>query len=118
MSETVSHGGDAGQQEVNGTAQAGAADSQQNARRPRPSAGCLLRAEILLALAAFAVLCIAVLSATPNLVEPDDFAYRASITALTDGDPLTLSTAQASALAAQLADAGGGRVLGGKGGGG
>jgi hypothetical protein len=115
MSETVSHGGDAGQQEVNGTAQAGAADSQQNARRPRPSAGCLLRAEILLALAAFAVLCIAVLSATPNLVEPDDFAYRASITALTDGDPLTLSTAQASALAAQLADAGGGRVLAGPG---
>jgi hypothetical protein len=115
MSETASHGRDAGQQDVNGTAQASGADSQQKARRPWPTAGRPLRAEVLLALAAFAVLCIAVLSAAPNLVEPDDFAYRASITALTDGDPLTLSTAQASALAAQLADAGGGRVLAGPG---
>jgi hypothetical protein len=115
MSETVSHGGDAGQQDVNGTAQAGVAGSQHKARRPWPSAGCLLRAEVLLALGAFAVLCIAVLSAAPQLVEPDDFAYRASITALTDGDPLTLSTAQASALAAQLPGAGGGRVLAGPG---
>jgi hypothetical protein len=100
---------------MNGTAQAGVASSRQKARRPWPSAACLLRAEVLLALAAFAVLCIAVLSVAPQLVEPDDFAYRASITALTDGDPLTLSTAQASALAAQLADAGGGRVLAGPG---
>jgi hypothetical protein len=115
MSETVSDGGDAGQQGVNGTAQPGVAASQQKARRSWPWAGCLLRAEILLALAAFAVLCIAVLSAAPNLVEPDDFAYRASITALTDGDPLTLSTAQASALAAQLADAGGSHSLAGPG---
>jgi hypothetical protein len=115
VSETVSHDGDADQQDANGAAQAGAADSRRAGRRPRPLAGCLLRAEVFLALAAFAVLCIAVLSAVPQLVEPDDFAYRASITALTDGDPLTLSTAQASALAAQLANVGGGRVLAGPG---
>jgi len=65
------------------------------------------RTEILLALAAFAVLCIAALAAAPQLVEPDDYAYRASIVALTDGHPLTLSTAQVSALAAQLNHAAG-----------
>lgn len=77
--------------------------------------GWLLRAEILLALAAFAVLCVAVLAVAPQLVEPDDYAYRASIVALTDGYPLTLSTAQASALATQLADVGNGQVLAGPG---
>src|SRR5215470_11609512 len=79
--------------------------------QPRPAvprqAGPLGRTEILLALAAFAVLCIAVLAAAPQLVEPDDYAYRASIVALTDGHPLTLSTAQVSALSAQLAHAAG-----------
>ena len=65
------------------------------------------RTEILLALAAFALLCIAVLAAAPQLVEPDDYAYRASIVALTDGHPLTLSTAQVTALAAQLNHAAG-----------
>src|SRR5215469_4640852 len=65
------------------------------------------RTEILLALAAFALLCIAVLAVAPQLVEPDDYAYRASIVALTDGHPLTLSTAQVSALAAQLNHAAG-----------
>src|SRR5215813_3891756 len=74
-------------------------------RQARP----LGRTEILLALAAFAVLCIAVLAAAPQLVEPDDYAYRASIVALTDGHPLTLSTAQVSALAAQLTHAAGPR---------
>jgi hypothetical protein len=63
--------------------------------------------EILFALAAFAVLCVAALLAKPALVEPDDYAYRASIVALTDGHPLTLSTAQVSALAAQLTHAAG-----------
>jgi len=53
------------------------------------------------------VLCIAVLAAAPQLVEPDDYAYRASIVALTDGHPLTLSTAQVTALAAQLNHAAG-----------
>src|ERR1022692_5041490 len=69
---------------------------------PSPGLG---RTEILLALAAFAVLCIAVLksASVPNLVEPDDFAYRTSIVAMTDGHLLTLSTAQVHAVSAQLA---------------
>jgi hypothetical protein len=54
------------------------------------------------ALAAFAVLCVVALSSAPRLVEPDDYAYRASIVAMTHGDYLTLSTAQVEALAAQL----------------
>ena len=57
------------------------------------------RTELLLALAAFAVLCIAVLAAAPQLVEPDDYAYRASVVALTDGHPLTLSTVPAGLVA-------------------
>jgi hypothetical protein len=88
---------------------AGPAEGQREAPRSRPLAA-LVRAEVLLALAAFAVLCLAVLRATPALVEPDDYAYRASIVAVTDGDPLTLSSAQVSTLAAQLAgDTGPGR---------
>ena len=65
----------------------------------------LRRAEILFALAAFAALCIAVLKSVsvPNLVEPDDFAYRTSIVAMADRHLLTLSTAQVHAVSAQLA---------------
>ncbi len=55
--------------------------------------------EIALAVAAFAVLCIVVLSTAPRLVEPDDYAYRASVVAMTEGHFLTLSTAQVDALA-------------------
>ena len=65
------------------------------------------------ALAAFAVLCVMALSFTPRLVEPDDYAYRASIVAMTHGDFLTLSTAQVQALAAQLSGPGGSRLPGG-----
>jgi hypothetical protein len=54
------------------------------------------------ALACFAVLCAMALSFSPRLVEPDDYAYRASIVAMTEGHFLTLSSAQADALAAQL----------------
>src|SRR5215471_2977310 len=60
------------------------------------------RAEIALAVAAFALLCAVVLMTAPQLVEPDDYAYRASIVGITDGHLLTLSTAQVHALAAQL----------------
>ena len=60
-------------------------------------------AEAGLAAAAFAVLCIVVLRASPYLPEPDDVAYRASIVAMTHGHFFTLSGAQAHALAAQLA---------------
>jgi hypothetical protein len=59
--------------------------------------------EIVVALAAFAVLGIAVLSVAPRLVEPDDLAYRASIIAMTDGHFLSLSKAQYDALETQLA---------------
>ena len=89
---------------------AGGPDARQAAGQSGASAGGRLRAEILLALAAFAGLCVAVLTAAPQLVEPDDYAYRASIVALTDGYPVTLSTAQVSTLAVQLthgADGGG-----------
>jgi hypothetical protein len=60
-------------------------------------------AEVCLAAAAFAVLCVLVLRASPYLPEPDDYAYRASIVAMTDGHLFTLSGAQAHALAEQLA---------------
>ena len=66
-----------------------------------------------LALAAFAVLCAMVLSFAPRLVEPDDYAYRASIVAMTQGHFLTLSTAQVDALTAQLPGPGGPVPVGG-----
>ena len=60
------------------------------------------RVEAFVAVAAFAVLCVVVLSSAARLVEPDDYAYRASIVAITQGHFLTLSTAQVDRLAAQL----------------
>ena len=68
------------------------------AGRPRRSGGL----ELALAAAAFIVLCVAALTVTSQLVEPDDYAYRASIVAVTDGHFLTLSAGQVRALAAQL----------------
>ncbi|HMD91174.1 MAG TPA: hypothetical protein VKG80_00880 [Trebonia sp.] len=65
----------------------------------------LVWVEAMLAVAAFAALCAVVLSVAPQLgVEPDDGAYRASIVAMTEGQFLTLSSAQANALAAKLGD--------------
>jgi hypothetical protein len=49
------------------------------------------------------VLCVVVLRASPHLAEPDDFAYRASIVAMTHGHFFTLSEAHAHALADQVA---------------
>ena len=43
-------------------------------------------AEVLVALACFAVLCGAALARPVKLLEPDDYAYRASIVALTEGN--------------------------------
>ena len=60
------------------------------------------RIEILLAVAAFAVLCVAALSFAPILMEPDDFAYNASIIAITHGHFLSLSAAQVQALLPHL----------------
>src|SRR2546430_3038942 len=61
-------------------------------------------AEAMLAVAAFAALCVVVLSVSPQTAEPDDGAYRASIVAMTEGHFLTLSTGQAEALARMLGD--------------
>jgi hypothetical protein len=65
----------------------------------------LLCVEAALAAVAFVALCVLVLSFAPQLgVEPDDGAYRASIVAMTEGDFLTLSSAQVNALAGKLGD--------------
>jgi len=80
---------------VRATVQAG----QESPAQAAPRIG---RAEVALAVAAFAVLCIVALRTAPQLVEPDDYAYRASIVGITDGHLVTLSTAQMHALAAQL----------------
>ena len=69
--------------------------------RPRSGSG-LARYAVVLAVAAFVALCAVVLSTAPRLAEPDDYAYRASVVAVTDGHLLTLSTGQVRALAAQL----------------
>ena len=95
------------------------AAGQQATRALVPDAGRgtgQIRVEALLAAAAFAVLCVAVLRTAPQLVEPDDYAYRGSILAITQGHLLTLSTGQARALAAQLAHVGPGQIVGGPGG--
>ena len=76
------------------------------ARTVRDTAGPCLAA------AAFAVLCVLVLRAAPYLPEPDDYAYRASIVAMTDGHFFTLPGAQANALAERLAPVLGGSRLG------
>jgi len=60
-----------------------------------------IRTDVAVALAAFAGLCIAVLTRSTALLEPDDLAYRASIVALSNGH-LTLSTAEYHALAHKL----------------
>jgi hypothetical protein len=72
-----------------------------------PAAGRGIRAvwaEAALAVAAFAALCAVVLSVAPQIAEPDDGAYHASIVAMTEGHFLTLSTAQAETLARKLGD--------------
>ncbi len=62
--------------------------------------------EAALALAAFAALCVAVLSVAPQIAEPDDGAYHHSIVAVTMGDFLTLSGAELNALQAKMGDHG------------
>ncbi len=57
--------------------------------------------EIAVAIAAFAALCVAVLMRSAQLLEPDDYAYRASIVALTQGH-ISLTNVQYDDLAAQL----------------
>jgi hypothetical protein len=77
------------------------------ADRAEPGAGRGIRlvcVEATLAIAAFAALCVVVLSVAPQSAEPDDGAYRASIVAMTEGHFLTLSIAQAETLARKLGD--------------
>ncbi len=69
--------------------------------------------EILVAVAAFGVLCAVALSFGPRYSEPDDYAYRASVIAITHGHLMTLSGPQVNALAAELT----GDARGGGGGG-
>jgi hypothetical protein len=64
----------------------------------------LLLVEATLAAAAFATMCVMVLSVAPQSAEPDDGAYHASIVAITQGHFLTLTTTQATALARELGD--------------
>jgi hypothetical protein len=64
------------------------------------------RVEVLVAVAAFAALCVAVLTRSAQLLEPDDFAYRASIIALTRGH-MSLSNAEYQALLKELSNGGG-----------
>ena len=65
------------------------------------------RGEVLVALAAFAVVCVAALARAAQLLEPDDLAYRASILALTHGHLLSLTNAEYQALLKQLSSSGG-----------
>ena len=98
---------------VDGTSSGSVAGQQVTTAGQAARGAGLSRLEVVLAVAAFAVLCVAVLSVAPQLVEPDDYAYRGSILAITQGHVLTLSTAQVRALAAQLAHVGPGQAVGG-----
>jgi hypothetical protein len=91
----------------------GPAEVARPAVRPGPGVGAGRRAglrrwrgwdlvEVGLAVAAFAALCIVILRTATFMPEPDDYAYRGSIVAMTDWHFLSLSTAQFNALAAQL----------------
>jgi hypothetical protein len=62
--------------------------------------------ELAIAAVAFLAMCVVVLARSPQLLEPDDYAYRASIVALSQGH-LLLTTAQYVALKAQLSVHGG-----------
>jgi hypothetical protein len=65
------------------------------------------RNEVLVAVAAFAALCVAVLLRPAQLLEPDDYAYRASIIAITQGHLLSLTNVQYQDLLKQLSSGGG-----------
>ena len=65
--------------------------------------------EFWVALVAFVAMCVVVLMKSPQLLEPDDFAYRASIVALSQGHVL-LTNAQYLALQIQLSVHGGGGI--------
>lgn len=64
-----------------------------------------LRPEPVIAVLAFLGLCVAVLMRAPQMLEPDDYAYRASIVALSQGHIL-LTNSQYQALARSLSSGG------------
>jgi hypothetical protein len=68
------------------------------------------RGELWTTVALFAALCVTVLVRSQQLLEPDDYAYRASIVALSEGH-LLLTNAQYLALWAQLTRHGGVGIL-------
>jgi len=65
------------------------------------------RGEVLVAVVAFAALCVAVLVRSAQLLEPDDYAYRASIIALTQGHFLSLTNVEYQGLLKQVSGGGG-----------
>lgn len=73
------------------------------------SRGAPARNEIVVAVGIFVALCVGVLIRSPQLLEPDDFAYRASIIALSQGHVL-LTSAQYHALQLRLNAHGGGGI--------
>jgi hypothetical protein len=82
------------------------------AEHDRPSSvahPALARSEVWWAVGVFAAMCAAVLLKRPQLLEPDDYAYRASIIALSQGHVL-LTNAQYVALQTQLSAHGGGGI--------
>lgn len=70
-----------------------------------------LTLEAWVAIGTFAVVCVAALVTTPAMLEPDDYAYRASIIALSHGH-IWLSASQYAALAHQLVLSDGGHSSG------
>lgn len=73
-----------------------------NVRRPTVvTTWVVARRAELVAAGAFVAMCAAVLARGTALLEPDDYAYRASIAALAEGR-ITLTTAQYQALATRL----------------
>ena len=70
-----------------------------------------LSAPVVVAAGFFLVLCVAVLTKTTALLEPDDYAYRASIAALLDGH-LWLTNSQYLALSNHLSIGSGGHGVG------
>lgn len=83
-----------------------------SSRRPPSSVpkDPILRSEVWIAIGAFIAMCVVVLLKTPQLLEPDDYAYRASIVALSQGHVL-LTNPQYIALLAQLSAHGGGGIV-------
>jgi len=79
---------------------------QGDAATQSPSRWCG-RAEVLVAVVAFAAMCVAILVRSAQLLEPDDYAYRASIIALTHGHLLSLTNAEYQALLKELSNGGG-----------